>query len=53
MGVIARLIRGERGQGMLEYGLIGTLILVIVLVATRLVGTATNGHMANVASHLR
>jgi Flp pilus assembly pilin Flp len=52
MTLLTRLIREERGQGMLEYGLLGTLILVIVLIATKLVGTATNSHMANVASQL-
>jgi Flp pilus assembly pilin Flp len=52
MTLVARLIREERAQGMLEYGLIGTLILVIVLIATKLVGTATNAHMENIASQI-
>jgi Flp pilus assembly pilin Flp len=52
MTLITRLVREERAQGMLEYGLIGTLIIVIALIATKLVGTATNSHMANVASQI-
>lgn len=52
MRLVARLIREERAQGMLEYGLLGTLILVLVLLATKLVGTATNTHMSNVASQI-
>ena len=43
----------ESGQGMVEYALIIALVAIVVIVALRALGTATNAKMQNVADNLK
>lgn len=43
----------ESGQGMVEYALIIALVAIVVIVALRALGTATNNKMQNVADELK
>lgn len=52
MSLITRLVRDENAQGMMEWALVAALIAVVVLVATKLVGTATNTMMSDIASQI-
>jgi Flp pilus assembly pilin Flp len=50
--LIKKLVRDESAQGMAEYALLAAFIALIVLIATKLVGTAANAQMNNIASQL-
>ena len=50
--LIKKLVRDESAQGMAEYALLAAFIALIVLIATKLVGTAANSQMSTVASAL-
>lgn len=45
-------IRGEKGQGMVEYGLIIALVAIVVIGALVLVGGNLTKHFNNIASQL-
>lgn len=50
--LISRLIRGEEGQGMAEYGLILALIAVVVIAALTLLGTELRGIFESITGGL-
>jgi Flp pilus assembly pilin Flp len=50
--LIKKLVRDESAQGMAEYALLAAFIALVVLVATKLVGTAANSQMSQIASQL-
>ena len=47
-----RLRDGERGQGLVEYGLLVVLIAIFVIVVVALVGHQTNNVFSNVSNGL-
>ncbi|MDK2785233.1 MAG: pilus assembly protein Flp/PilA [Bacillota bacterium] len=49
---LKRLLTGEEGQGMAEYGLILALVAVVVIAALQLLGTGISLNFNKVASEL-
>jgi pilus assembly protein Flp/PilA len=46
------ILRGTRGQGLVEYALILMLITLVVVLAIRTLGTTANSHYENINSSL-
>jgi pilus assembly protein Flp/PilA len=50
--MLTKFIRDEQGATAIEYGLIASLIAVVIIAAVALVGTNLSDMFNNVASHL-
>jgi len=53
MKLVKRLVREEKGQGLVEYGLILALIVVVVIAAMNGMGTKIANYFTNVQSYLK
>jgi pilus assembly protein Flp/PilA len=51
--MLKALLRNEKGQGMVEYGLILSLIAVVVIAALTLMGTNLQGMFNSTASSIK
>ena len=51
--MLARFIREEEGATAIEYGLIASLIAVIIITAVALIGTNLSGTFNSVATHVK
>ena len=49
---VRTMFRNQKGQGMVEYGLILALIAVVVIAATTSIGTAIKGSFEEIAGKL-
>lgn len=50
--MLARFIREEEGATAIEYGLIASLIAVVIIAAVALIGTNLTSTFNNVATHI-
>jgi pilus assembly protein Flp/PilA len=50
--LVSRFISDEAGATAIEYGLLASLIAVVIIAAVKLVGTNLSGTFANVANNL-
>lgn len=50
--MLARFIREEEGATAIEYGLIASLIAVVIIAAVGLIGTNLSGTFNTVATHI-
>lgn len=50
--MLAKFIRDEQGATAIEYGLIASLIAIVIIVAVALVGTNLSNTFDSIASHL-
>ncbi len=46
---IRNLLRGKKGQGLVEYALIISGIVIVVILATRAIGTKSSSNMSTAA----
>lgn len=49
--MLTKFIRDEQGATAIEYGLIASLIAVVIIVAVAAVGTALTGTFQSIATH--
>jgi Flp pilus assembly pilin Flp len=52
MTSIGRLLRDEGAQGVVEYAMIAGFLILVVLVATRMLGTSANSQLSTLASQM-
>jgi Flp pilus assembly pilin Flp len=52
VNLVARLMRDEEGQDLIEYALLATFVSLVAIVAARLLGTAVNNWYATVATNV-
>ncbi len=50
--IFDRFLRDERGVTAIEYGLIGALIAVVIIVSVRLAGTKTSATFSKIANNM-
>ena len=50
--LVARLVRDEEGQDLIEYALLATFVSLVAVVAAKLLGTAVNNWYSTVATNV-
>ena len=50
--LIARLVRDEQGQDLIEYALLATFVALVAIVGAQALGTALNTWYSNVATNV-